>query len=455
MGDLAGVLAEHDQNFRKARLPALYSDFRPQRTLNPDGYRANIVAWQGALSCLLLRGLLSGRGPNSSLLVLNVDENLPHDLESNRFGQPLALGTAIRQAIAHQKFISVEEFLQPQAATFTRNLISLSWNAAEWTFRQFGIKDKISNDDSVPIGQYVIMNNVETVFQEFKQQVSGSTSHFDRIFTRLQFQSLFASTLVAGQCLSEDDLEVLLTFSSRDKGFIDYSDGIIRIRSSSDESGIGPEDVAVASIKELTANLRHQTLALNMRIDSLTREIKTALGKNNRVVAQASLKSRKLAESSLAKRYATLNQLEDIAAKLEQASDQVQLVAVMKSSANALHSLNTRIGGSDRVDQVMEQIREQMLEVDEVAAILAEPTGETIDESEIQDELEALETETREAARLAKEKEEAEHEAGKIEELQNELANLPNVPTEIPSESDKSNTRPIEKQVASLSLDHS
>ncbi|OAA46285.1 SNF7 family protein [Metarhizium rileyi] len=448
MGDLAEVLSEHDLNFRKARLPALYSDFRPQRTLNPDGYRANILAWQDALSYLSLKGLLCDRSPKSGLLFLHTDEHLPRRLTSKYFGQPLALGAAVRQAIADGKFVPLHTFLQPHTATFTQSLSSISWNAAEWTFRQLGIKDMASSNDRVPVGQYVILGNLEAVFQEFKRQVAWRTSHFDRIFTKLQFQSLFAPTLVAGQCLSEQDVEILLTFLSRNKGFIDYNGDIIRIRKASDESNINTEDIAVASIKELIANLRHQTASLNNRIDFLTHETMSALKRKNRAAAQASLKSRKLAESSLANRYATLNQLENIAARIEQASDQVQFVNVMRSSAKALKCLNTQIGGSVGVHQVMDQIREQMSEVDEVAAILAESTGETINESEIEDELKALENETREKAPLGEEGEGEEQDVCKM--MQHELSILPNVPAEIVS---RHNTQVIEKQVAGISLD--
>lgn len=388
-------------------------------------------------------------------MILGVDESLPRSLESKRFGQPLALGTAIRHAIADRKIVSVNDFLQPQTNTYARTFSSITWNAAGWAFRQLGITDKISGEDIIPTGRYVVMSNVETVCLEFKRQVSEQSSHFDRVFTRLQFQTLFASKLVAGQCLSEEDLEVLLTFLARDKRFVDYNGEVVRIRHQSDEPGISEEDAAIASIKELTANLRHQTDVLNNRIEYLHRETKSALERKNRVAAQALLKSRKLAELSLTKRYATLSQLEDIAARVEQASDQVQLVNVMKSSADALRNLNSRVGGSDRVGKVVDQIRDQMSEVDEVAAILAESTGEPIDELDIDDELKALEKEAHDRVDMVKEEQAREEESLKTQQAQADLATLPNPPTEISLNTGQSNTQTIEAGVHSLSLSNS
>jgi charged multivesicular body protein 7 len=242
---------------------------------------------------------------------------------------------------------------------------------------------------------------------------------------------------------------------SRDKRFIDYNGNVIRIRCPSDGLDITTEDVAAASIKELTANLRHQTDILNSRIDSLGQETRAALERKNRIAAQALLKSRKLAESSLAKRYATLNQLEDIAAKMEQASDQAQLVNVMETSAIALKFLNTRVGGTGRVDEVMDQIRVQMSEVDEVAAILAESTGEPVDESQIDDELEMLENEARGKAKLEPVQQEKTQEASNTEQIQAQLANLPLPPGPVISDSGGLDAEAIESRVASLSLDHS
>ncbi|KAG5984074.1 hypothetical protein E4U55_006106 [Claviceps digitariae] len=454
MHDLVHYLSEHDPNFRKARLPALYADFRSQRTLNPDGYSANVTAWQDGLSCLAYHGLLSNAEPRSSALVLSVDASLLRALGSKQYGQPLALSSAIRDAITCRKFIPVDTFLRPSPMTHPSTLASLTWKAAEWAFGILGSTNRDGGQDVLPTGRYVLTSNVDAVCQAFQAQVAGKATRFDRVFTKLHFRTSIANQLVSGSLLSEEDVEVLLVSLSRDRRLIDYDGAIVRIRDSSDESTITQEDAAAASIKELISNIKHQTEILNNRLIQLQNEAKTALQSSNRIAARAALKSKRLTETSLSQRYSTLNQLEDVAARIEQATDQVQLVKILNSSANALKSLNSRVGGSARVEEVMDQIREQMCETDEVAAILSETTTEQVDEAELDEELAAL----REGAQQT----DASHEVdipqktpAKAQETRSDLIELPEPPSEMPSKRVELTTPDMERQVAHLSLEHS
>jgi hypothetical protein len=78
-----------------ARLPSLYSDFRRQRTTNPDGYAINISAWRMALAHAAREGLIPAQGSRRDLLVLSFSRELQQALETKQWGQPVALGTVI------------------------------------------------------------------------------------------------------------------------------------------------------------------------------------------------------------------------------------------------------------------------------------------------------------------------------------------------------------------------
>ncbi|KAK5998126.1 Charged multivesicular body 7-like protein [Cladobotryum mycophilum] len=450
MGELADYLVKNDTNFRKTRLPALYADFRSQKTLNPDGYEANITAWSQALSRLASDGLLSRQGSNSSLLILDLDESLRRSLDNGQYGQPQALGAVIHDAMAKKDFIPLQGFLQSQHNIYQQTWSEVPWNVMGWALRQIGVADPTRGDDKIPTGRYVVMKNVEMASTELSNKVADKTSRFDRVFTKSQFQVIFSSALVSKQRLSEADLNVLLKFLSRDKGIIEYDGQTIRIRGSGEQGGITEEDASIASIKELTTNLEHQVDLLNRRIDELDREARTAVLRKNRITALAALKGKKLAESSLARRYTTLNQLEEVASKLQQASDQIQLVKVMESSAGALKNLNAQIGSAERVDAVMDRLREQMSETDEVAAILAESTGVVVDEAEIDDELKEMEREQKEKEVEAERKEE---EAHKLTEAQKQLDELPAVPTDIIPERTQVQTPTTETGIGKLTID--
>lgn len=454
MGELADYLVQHDANFRKARLPALYSDFRPQKMLNPDGYRANVSAWRGALSRLASHGLLSRHGSAPSVLVLELDDSLLRSLENRQFGQPLALGTAIREAVAGRHLVPLHDFLHSLQTVYRRSWSELPWNAVGWTLRQLGITGPGGGEDRLPKGRYVVMDNVEAAGNALAQKTAGNTSRFSRVFAKSQFQAEMSSSLLGDQRLSEIDVDVLLKFLARDRGMIEYDGQTMRLRHAGEQSrGITEEDGAIAAIKELTASLKHQIDLLNARIDQLGQEAKNAVARKNRVAAQAALKSRKLAESSLSRRYATLDQLETVAAKIEQASDQVQLVNMMESSAGVLRNLNAKVGGADRVDSVVDQLRDQMNDTDEVAAILAESTGVTVDEAEIDDELEALEKQERLMEEEAQRREKEMQAEAEVAKAHAALANLPLVPAETVPDGEKSLTPTSETGIAHLSLE--
>ena len=325
-------------------------------------------------------------------------------------------------------------------------LSNFSWGAFQWTLKQFGIENAASGDDSVPKGRYVIAANLDAACRAFSLKSNTSTSRFERTFTKSHFRDTFGAEIFEGRGGTEEDFDVLLVALARDKALVKYDGRIVRIRGSIDEGDIGEEDAAIASIKELIANLQHQTRVLGCRIKELEEEIKRALGRNNRIAAAAALRSKKLAESSLSKRYAALNQLEDVAAKIEQASDQVLLVKAMESGAHAMRILNSQVGSTDKVEDVMDQVREQMDTTDEVAAILAESTAAPIDESEIDDELALLEKEVQELAPVGENREEDEE----PESAKSRLESQPSPPTEDPESQHESPS--LENKIANLSI---
>ncbi|KXX77866.1 Vacuolar-sorting protein SNF7 [Madurella mycetomatis] len=403
---LLEYLVEHEPAFRKARLPALYSDFQTQRTLNPDGYQANVSAWRRALARIVRSGRAPrGRGAAPDLFVLHSDEQLLRALESKQYGRPLALGAVVREALAARDLMPLSEFLAARESIYRRPWSV--WNLAAWTMRQLGVADMLKSDRLQP-GQFVVMANVEEagkVFGEKNCTAAAEQSRFERTFSKAHFYRTFNDQLVDGRQLSEVDMEVLLKFLSRDKGAILY-DG------NTEAATITEEDVSIAQLKELLTSLTHQTALLSKRVEELAAAAKQAVGKNNRVAALAALKSKKLAESTLERRFATVNQLEEVAARIEQASDNVQLVRVMESSGEALRSLHAQAGGVERVEEVMDRLREQMAATDEVSSILAESAGTVVvDEAEIEDEMAALELEEKrkagEAERLRREAEQA------------------------------------------------
>lgn len=266
--------------------------------------------------------------------------------------------------------------------------------------------------------------NLEAASKAVVENTAPLTSRFERTFSRVQFQTELRDSILKGQQLSAMDMEVLLKFMSRDQGVLLYDGKTIKIKTpGSTETAITAEDETIASLKELTEYLEHQTSVLEKKIDELTITAKEAVVKKNRVSAMAALKSKKLAETSLQTRFATLNQLQSVASKIEQASDNVQLVKVMGASADVLKGLHAQVGGAEGVEEVVDRMREQMAQADEVSSILNE-SGPVIDQGELDDELDAMLLEERKeeealerARKEAERKKEAEETAKRLAEL--------------------------------------
>ncbi|KAK2001646.1 Snf7 family protein [Colletotrichum falcatum] len=425
MGELADFLVERDENFRKARLPALYSDFRAQRTLNPDGFQANINAWRQALARAAWEGRIASQVSAPNILVVDVDEQLVRSLESKQFGRPLALGTVVREAVDKKDLYPLKEFLNAKESIYAgKTWGQVPWTVVAWAAGQLGFGGmSTSGEDKLPRGRFVVIKNVETTAKTLAGKVASSDTRFDRTYTKSHFRKTFADTLVQDRRLSETDVDILLVFLSRDKDVVVYDGQVVKIKGATDEdeSAITEEDAAVSSLKELIADIKEQTELLTRRVDELTATAKEAVSKKNKVAALAALKSKKMAEASLEKRFATLNQLEDVAARIQEARDNVQLVNVMEASAGALKGLNEKVGGADRVGDVVDKLREQMGEVDEISKAVSEAGAAPVDEFEVEDELEAMEREERQKEEAVERAKKEAQEMREAEEMQRRL----------------------------------
>ncbi|KAK3901025.1 hypothetical protein C8A05DRAFT_35310 [Staphylotrichum tortipilum] len=398
---LVDYLVENEPAFRKARLPALYSDFQTQRTLNPDGYQANVSAWRKALAHIVGSGLApASRAAASSLFVLHSDEQLLRALESKQYGRPLALGAVVRESVAAKDLIPLRDFLDAKESIYNRPWSV--WNLASWTMKQLGVADMLKKD-TLPPGEFVVVANVEQASKAFQAQhaaAAATQTRFERTFSKAHFYRTFNAHLLDNKHLSETDMDVLLRFLSRDKHALLYDGTTVKIpttaATATPADQITPDDTSIAQLKELLASLTHQTALLSARIDALSSEAAAAVSKNNRVAALAALRARKLTSATLAARFESVHQLEQVAGQIEQAADNVRMAQVMEASAAALEGLNAKLGGVERVEEVVGRLREQMEAVDEVGRILAEEgAGVVVDEGEIDEELEAMEGEKR------------------------------------------------------------
>lgn len=73
----------------------MYSDFHLQRYTNPDGFAANVTAWEEVLQKATWAGLIPSDTNGADILSLTVGEKLLQLLETKEWGRPLSLAIVI------------------------------------------------------------------------------------------------------------------------------------------------------------------------------------------------------------------------------------------------------------------------------------------------------------------------------------------------------------------------
>ncbi|PYI04327.1 SNF7 family protein [Aspergillus sclerotiicarbonarius CBS 121057] len=422
------ILAQ--DSFRKNRLPSLYSDFPIHRKTNPEGYATNIAAWEHALTSAARHGYITSPSSHghpstnkTNHLVLRADESLLRDLEIPECGRPVALGAVFDEATRNRTMVPLHMYRsnpaslrKPQWGIDTSVLSP--WAVMSWGMKQLkGVV--VGSEEATPrlqAQELVLVENLkETADRVVKKATGHNPSKTDLVYSKESFVNEFGGVLDEGSRLSDADMDMLLLYLSRDSGAIAYDGKTIKFRTSDAPRDITEQDTAVASIKTLMATMTKQVENLENKIVELNSTAKMALQNKNRVSALSAVRSKKLAEHNLKQRLDTLMQLEEVYSKIEQATDQVQFVKVMEASTGALRGLHTQIGGAARVEDVVEELRDEMSKVDEIGNIMNE-AGPQIDETEIDDELEELES-----------KEQQEREEKEAEETRNKLAELDNL----------------------------
>ncbi len=311
---------------------------------------------------------------------------------------PLALGTVIQDAVSKKEMIPVKEFVGSEESVYARKgwtLLGVG-DVVRWGLKQVGLVN--DGGDKLINGKFVVLGNLEEAGKEVERRAQeGVKGRVERIYSKSLFQEIYRNVLGKEHALSETDMGFLLKFLQRDKGLLSFDGSTIKFKAPGEKSAspITMEDTTIASLKTLIKDLDLQTSVLTKRVDELSLTAKEAVARKNRVSALAALRSKNLAETTLSKRHATLAQLEEVISKIEQAADQVELVRVMEGSTKVLAGLNKEVGGVERVDDVVDQLREEMERVDEVGNVIAEPGRENVvvDEGEVDEELEAMERE--------------------------------------------------------------
>lgn len=374
--------------------------------------------------------MIPTQGTTHDLLNIKTTDELARALQHPQYGKPTCLPAVFHDAVQKKEMIALKDFMTSKESIYKSSWIPSPWKVLQWGLRQVGVLGQARSPETLSAGNFVVVKNVEVAADEILKKMKEHASTADRVLSKTDFLKRFSHTLNDAAPLTTNDMNILLMYLARDKLAISYNAQTIKFKPEHEAlpEPITQEDEAIANLRDTLANINAQIPPLMEKITAADAAAREAVTAKQMIRAKAALRSKKLAESALAQRSDVALQLESVYAQLQSAADQVEIVEAMRAGADALKSLNEKVGGAEGVQGVVDAVNEQMATTEEITNIINE-SDQPLDEAEIDDEFEALEKAEKEkeeeeaavktAARLA-ELAEADKKRKEVEEKENE-----------------------------------
>jgi charged multivesicular body protein 7 len=100
-------------------------------------------------------------GTNNDRFVLKTGAKLSKALQTQEYGQPLALGAVVQDAVDRKELVPLAEFLNAKKSIYAKTWIPTPWQAVSWGLKQLGVMGGESVEDKLVAGNFVVMANVE------------------------------------------------------------------------------------------------------------------------------------------------------------------------------------------------------------------------------------------------------------------------------------------------------
>lgn len=390
--------------FTPTRLNSLYSDFENLQIINPEGYEANLHAWNDLLVSLLMKGCFA---PASSLSIPAL--SLSQSLSIPQYGKPRALALVLSELVKRHALIpyshfrgesrSYYEVLETPSVKYSDYISPRKW--LDWSLSAVFHRDfhaSSSKGGELTPENYIDWNLLVCVGTEVETRLRKKLhSYSSRLYGTEEFSSLLKSLDVVPS-LSEIDIQILRTFLSRDRGFlyvISHPEGDTYIKvypNSKEEKFFTEEDIAIIMLKKSIINYENRRAQLDLKLTEINDKIKSLLGKESQKPrALKLLQTRKLFTKSYEKCSESLLQLEEVLLKINDASDNVAMMKVLKQSSSALKIINSKID-LGRLDTIISDLDENTLLTNEISESLG-GLG-SISDDEIEKEFEDLQRST-------------------------------------------------------------
>ncbi|QLL33891.1 hypothetical protein HG536_0F02160 [Torulaspora globosa] len=378
-----------------SRLDSLYKDFSNLKELNPEGYRANIDTWKAYLTKNYLKG--------SSSLFLNCGSDLLVKLRREPQGLPRSIDVVLTSLVESDCLVAIEDFyngiMYPQeASTLMRWIRWGSWPRGKVNLR--------NNHDEYYLKavKLIIKPVIEQKFEHIKIQlrnniISEASGIADLVFSKQEFYRKCGFHRILDD--AEEEREAMLFYLSRYKKLIVQDRDIIKV--------IAPEvNHLLAHLERKVTEDDRRIAALNMSLIYVESQIKTLrtqiadyavllkdmiINLAPRETQRKYLQGKKLVERSLSRLLEQQTSLLTVKTQINLAATNALLFKALEESNKVLKSINDSVGSVEKIEELLDEIKEEGEKAEEVNALIAKsPDAE--DEAELDRELEEMKVET-------------------------------------------------------------
>ncbi|CAI4590667.1 CBM_collapsed_G0031490.mRNA.1.CDS.1 [Saccharomyces cerevisiae] len=325
----------------ESRLPSLYRDFRPLKDLNPDGYEANISTWRD----FFLQQYIS----NSNRIIFTIGTRTLQELTHEVYGVPKSIDIAIDVLVNEGNLIPMELF--NLGGMYTDNSRKGFWKWVR-SWKESTNMYKSRKDETnfyLREDKFIIKANLEKEYQRFHELLKRSvfmeaSSITDLVFTRNEFvtteslQSFFS-------IYDEETKNVFLHFIENYKHIIVSKDNVIK--------------VIAAEVEDITSRFSKGITENDLRIASVKFQ----------------------------------NNLAQVRTQIDTSATNAVLIQTLSESNEVIKSINGYIGSTEKVEDLLDEIKEGHDRTEEVNDLLAHYNKGQDEEAEeeIERELEQLE----------------------------------------------------------------
>lgn len=346
----------------ESRLPSLYRDFRPLKDLNPDGYEANINTWREYLR----ERYISGSGKITFAIGTRILKELSHEV----YGVPKSIDMVIDDLVSDGDLVPMEVFHRgglysdnnkPGFWRWIRN-----WKGSTNTYRS-------RRDESnfyLKEDEFVIRTKLEKEYQRFHNLLKSSvftkaSTITDLVFTKNEFITE-ESIGPFFEAYNEMEKNVFLFFLENYKHIIISKDNVVKIIAPEVEDVISrfsqeitENDLRIATVKVGILNISKQITRLRKEIDESEARLNDPgfndLPKKIRIEYK---QTRLLSEKHLSKLLKFQNNLVEVRAQIDTSLTNAVLFQTLSESNEVIKSINGYIGSTEKVEDLLEEIKE-------------------------------------------------------------------------------------------------